>query len=109
MTAAFNGCVKSMQRWRNIHKQRAAMYMKGGPETAGREYFSSGLVVDDSGDRLTLFECKMNERIQETIERIIPAAPSAPSERSGRGARCPFGGASTAGDSAGQTDSGTAA
>lgn len=117
MTAAFNGCVKSMQRWRNIHKQRAAMYMKGGPETEGREYFSSGLVVDDSGDRLTLFESKMNERIQETIERIIPmgpggkalelvedptprqraAKPSCPSEKSGLITGCPFGGAAAAG------------
>ena len=123
MTAAFNGCVKSMQRWRNIHKQRAAMYMKGGPQTAGREYFSSGLVVDNSGDRLTLFEGKMNERIQETLERLIPpgqgstlglAAPaathqhlakaaaetSAPSEKPARVARCPFGGGSSGSDSA---------
>jgi hypothetical protein len=120
MTGAFNGCIKSMQRWRNIHKQRAAMYMKGGPETVGRQYFSSGLVVDDSGDRLTLFESKMNERIQETAERLIPMGPAATScltppasmqqhaakgatepsgssEKSGFVGGCPFGGAAAGG------------
>lgn len=124
LTASFNGCLRSMHRWRNIHKQRAAMYMKGGSQTLGREYFSSGLVVDDSGDRLTLFECKMNERIQETAERLIPMShctapsiappapmpqhaakvaekPSGSSEKSGSVGGCPFGGAA-AGGNAGQ-------
>jgi hypothetical protein len=73
LRAAYDECLNVLQRWRQSHRARGAMYIRG-EDGAPVEYASTGLVVGLDSDRAAVFEASMDGHIAETrAQKLGPA------------------------------------